>query len=191
MKQSLCHPKDPSPAGPAQAMGVDADDPRMSFGRRAANSPSISASLSWRAACTRDDMSTVQLSRFRAARPAEADILLVENDPNNEMYATTLRRAGFSRDAGARRHPGLAAAARASAASRRDRSRAARDGANGEREQASGRIRADYHEMPGLRLTVAQGARLWHLAPGVCQALLDDLVTDGLLIKSGEHYRMP
>jgi hypothetical protein len=41
-------------------------------------------------------MSTLELSRFCATRPAEADILLVEDDRReNEMYAAALRRAGL------------------------------------------------------------------------------------------------
>lgn len=43
------------------------------------------------------------------------------------------------------------------------------------------RIRGEYREMPGLKLTVPQAARLWHLdQPGI-ERLLNILVTDGLL----------
>lgn len=37
------------------------------------------------------------------------------------------------------------------------------------------RVRGEYEEMPGLRLTVAQTARLFGLAPEVAYAVLDDL----------------
>lgn len=37
------------------------------------------------------------------------------------------------------------------------------------------RIRAEYREMPGLRLTVAQAARLWALDRDTCEAALERL----------------
>jgi len=37
------------------------------------------------------------------------------------------------------------------------------------------RVRAEYIEMPGLRLTVLQAARLFGVAPDVAHAVLDDL----------------
>lgn len=37
------------------------------------------------------------------------------------------------------------------------------------------RVRGEYEEMPGLRLTVAQAARLFGLAPAVARTVLDDL----------------
>ena len=43
------------------------------------------------------------------------------------------------------------------------------------------RIRGEYREMPGLKLTVAQAARLWHLDQPSIERLLDVLVADGLL----------
>jgi hypothetical protein len=43
------------------------------------------------------------------------------------------------------------------------------------------RIWGEYREMPGLKLTVAQAARLWHTDPSSIQPLLDVLVADGLL----------
>jgi hypothetical protein len=43
------------------------------------------------------------------------------------------------------------------------------------------RILGEYREMPGLALTVAQAARLWHLDQGRSQTLLDALVGDGRL----------
>ena len=48
------------------------------------------------------------------------------------------------------------------------------------------RIRGEFREMPGLKLTIAQAARLWHLDPASCTALLDALVVDGLLKRKGD-----
>ena len=50
----------------------------------------------------------------------------------------------------------------------------------------SRRMIAEYREMPGLRLTVAQAARLWHLDRDDCQAALDALVTRGLLARTAK-----
>lgn len=46
------------------------------------------------------------------------------------------------------------------------------------------RVRGEYLEMPGLRLTVAQAARLWALDPITSCQLLDDLTRVGFLVKS-------
>ena len=43
------------------------------------------------------------------------------------------------------------------------------------------RIRSEFREMPGLRVTLAQAARLWHLDRGTTEVLLNTLVVDGLL----------
>ena len=43
------------------------------------------------------------------------------------------------------------------------------------------RIRGEYREMPGLKLTVPQAARLWHLDQPSIEQLLNVLVADGLL----------
>jgi DNA-binding IclR family transcriptional regulator len=43
------------------------------------------------------------------------------------------------------------------------------------------RIRGEYREMPGLKLTTAQAARLWHVDGATVERLLDTLVEDGLL----------
>ena len=238
-------------------------------------------------------MSTMELQRFCAARPAEADILLVEDDrDSNEMHAAALRRAGFrvtqAHDGleawrAVLAHPphlvvtdlsvpgldgvelcrrvrsiqrtaslpmitvtGLAASSdepaaadagfdevltkpctpatlldaicralersaerRARAQAQRARSVALMNPSRARRgpipiesgpkkvgrdarevAEARRRIRADYHEMPGLRVTVQQGAKLWNLPPGLCRALLEDLVTDGSLARSGDHFRL-
>jgi hypothetical protein len=43
------------------------------------------------------------------------------------------------------------------------------------------RIRAEFKEMPGLKLTAAQATRLWQLEPNRSEELLNALVVDGLL----------
>lgn len=55
------------------------------------------------------------------------------------------------------------------------------------------RVRGEYLEMPGLRLTLAQAARFWCLDHPTCACLLDALVnarflvltSDGLYTRSG------
>ena len=39
-----------------------------------------------------------------------------------------------------------------------------------------GRIRAEFLEMPGLRLTVRQASRLWGLDEGSCRRVIDALI---------------
>jgi hypothetical protein len=43
------------------------------------------------------------------------------------------------------------------------------------------RIRGEYREMPGLKLTVSQAARLWQVDEMNIEKMLDRLVADGLL----------
>ena len=43
------------------------------------------------------------------------------------------------------------------------------------------RIRGEYQEMPGLRLTSAQACRLWQLDPETCHAVLQHLVDERVL----------
>jgi hypothetical protein len=51
------------------------------------------------------------------------------------------------------------------------------------------RIRGEYQEMPGLHLTLAQAARLWHEHADVCRTVLDQLVAEGFLhrTKTGSY----
>ena len=44
-----------------------------------------------------------------------------------------------------------------------------------------GRIRAEFLEMPGLRLTVTQASRLWGLDEGVCRRVIDVLIGSSFL----------
>ena len=53
------------------------------------------------------------------------------------------------------------------------------------------RICAEYHEMPGLRLTVSQAARLFNLELAQCACLLDALVENGLLSTNGLEFLGP
>ena len=48
------------------------------------------------------------------------------------------------------------------------------------------RIDSEYREMPGLRLTLAQAARLWGLQALQCRALLGALVERGRLVETPE-----
>ena len=43
------------------------------------------------------------------------------------------------------------------------------------------RIRGEFREMPGLRLTFAQACRLWHLDAAHCRAVLEGLVAEGFI----------
>ena len=38
------------------------------------------------------------------------------------------------------------------------------------------RVRAEFNEMPGLRLTMAQAARLWNLEVSLCERVVERLV---------------
>jgi hypothetical protein len=46
------------------------------------------------------------------------------------------------------------------------------------------RARADYLEMPGLKLTSAQAARLWTLDSDTCEAVLTTLVAERFLVRT-------
>jgi hypothetical protein len=43
------------------------------------------------------------------------------------------------------------------------------------------RVRGEFNEMPGLRLTPAQAARLWNLEPRACGEVLTRLVAASFL----------
>jgi hypothetical protein len=46
------------------------------------------------------------------------------------------------------------------------------------------RVRGEYCEMPGLRLTVSQACRLWHVDVSTCEMLFEQLVREGFLYKT-------
>jgi hypothetical protein len=48
-------------------------------------------------------------------------------------------------------------------------------------ETLPGRIRAEFEEMPGTCLTLAQASRLFQLAPDACVCILGRLVDEGVL----------
>jgi hypothetical protein len=52
-------------------------------------------------------------------------------------------------------------------------------------DEAIRRARADFQEMPGLRLTPDQARRLWRLDPSTCATVLTTLVASGFLSRSG------
>ena len=49
------------------------------------------------------------------------------------------------------------------------------------RAQLLHRIKAEYMEMPGLRLTAAQAGRLWGLDSAACRDLLERLIAERFL----------
>ncbi len=48
------------------------------------------------------------------------------------------------------------------------------------------RIRGEFAEMPGMRLTFRQAQRLWALDAGTCRSLLDTLVERHFLVRSAD-----
>ena len=54
--------------------------------------------------------------------------------------------------------------------------------------EARTRIQAEYLEMPGMKLTLAQASRLFNLPPERCAKVLDTLVTDGVLRTDGRVF---
>lgn len=51
------------------------------------------------------------------------------------------------------------------------------------------RIRAEYLEMPGLRLALGQAQRLWGVEPALCKVVLDTLVDERFLcVKADGAY---
>lgn len=54
------------------------------------------------------------------------------------------------------------------------------------------RARAEFSEMPGMCLTVAQAARLWNVNPAYAEKLLNEMVQAGFLVRrDGQRYRRP
>jgi hypothetical protein len=50
------------------------------------------------------------------------------------------------------------------------------------------RIHAEYQEMPGLKLTLAQASRLFNLEPSRCAKALEALVSGGVLSTDGHSF---
>jgi len=57
------------------------------------------------------------------------------------------------------------------------------------RDALLARVCAEFHEMPGMRLTAGQARRLFGLRSDVCQRILTALVRQGSLCCDGERYR--
>jgi hypothetical protein len=49
------------------------------------------------------------------------------------------------------------------------------------------RIEAEYREMPGLQLTDRQIQRLWGLDRTTCTAIVNELVAQGVLVKTDRN----
>jgi hypothetical protein len=60
-------------------------------------------------------------------------------------------------------------------------------------ESLTARVRGEYGEMPGLRLTFAQACRLWQIDAPTCEMLLEELTRDGFLFKTdaGAYIALP
>lgn len=50
------------------------------------------------------------------------------------------------------------------------------------------RVCAEFKDMPGVRLTLAQAVRLWSAERAECEAVLRDLTARGLLCRVGSTY---
>ena len=50
------------------------------------------------------------------------------------------------------------------------------------------RVRGEYREMPGLRLTLAQASRLFNMEATHCSAVLQALVRRGVLWTNGREF---
>jgi hypothetical protein len=55
-------------------------------------------------------------------------------------------------------------------------------------EDVAARCRGEFLEMPGMRLTVRQAARLWSATPDVCETVLEALAGSGFLRRTGHTY---
>lgn len=55
------------------------------------------------------------------------------------------------------------------------------------------RVRGEFREMPGLRLTFAQACRLWQMDNATCEAILYALITENFLCRTadGAYIALP
>lgn len=51
------------------------------------------------------------------------------------------------------------------------------------------RVRAEFNEMPGLCLTLRQAVRFWALDPDTCRGVMDQLASEGFLVRGRHGYR--
>lgn len=56
--------------------------------------------------------------------------------------------------------------------------------------EAFRRVRADYLEMPGLKLTGMQAQRLWDMDHATCNVVLNALVSESFLIRTRDGAYM-
>jgi hypothetical protein len=57
-------------------------------------------------------------------------------------------------------------------------------------ESLTSRVRGEYLEMPGLRLTLSQASRLWQMDLATCESVLLRLVSGGFLVQTEEGVFM-
>ena len=55
-------------------------------------------------------------------------------------------------------------------------------------ERLLARVRGEYVEMPGLRLTPSQACRLWQVDLATCEELFDHLLREGFLSRTGSGF---
>jgi hypothetical protein len=55
-------------------------------------------------------------------------------------------------------------------------------------ESLVARVRGEYFEMPGLRVTLAQACRLWQVDVSTCETLFEYLVRVGVLCKTDSGF---
>jgi hypothetical protein len=51
-------------------------------------------------------------------------------------------------------------------------------------DELAQRVRGEYGEMPGLRLTIPQASKLWHRDDIACREVLDQLVAEHFLFRT-------
>lgn len=56
------------------------------------------------------------------------------------------------------------------------------------RTDLTARVQAEFSEMPGMRLTLAQACRLWGIDRVLAQRVLDRLVDERFLCRLGDVY---
>lgn len=53
-------------------------------------------------------------------------------------------------------------------------------------DELTARVRSEYREMPGMRLTFAQACRLWQMDATTCSIVLASLVAEGVLYECAD-----
>jgi hypothetical protein len=56
-----------------------------------------------------------------------------------------------------------------------------------EQRKLAQRIREEFEELPGLRLTVVEAAKFWAIDEAVCESILSQLETAGFLARSTDN----